>query len=215
MDKVLYDPNVVYLILVFGLWAGVTAAYIPGTGVVELVSLATVVGSVFLLTGMPTNWVGVVILVLGVISFLMIPFLSARWARIAEGGLILQAAGSFMLFYKGQQVSWILIALMIVISIAYHRFVLLPLMMKAREHKAVVDDDRDLVGAGGRVVKNFVPIGSEFVGSVQVNGEQWSAISDHKLESGEEVVVIERNGLQLAVEGIKHKQTPQSSEEEN
>lgn len=215
METLLYDPNIVYLILLFGLWVGVTAAYVPGTGIVELVSLVSVVGGIVLLTGMPTNWAGVIILVLGVISFLMIPFLSPRWARVAEGGLVLQALGSFMLFHNGVTVSWILILVMIGLSVLYHRLVLLPLVVKAREHTAVVDDDKQLIGAYGRVVKAFSAVGSDFVGIVNVRGEQWTASSDHKLKSGEDVVVLERYGLQLLVDGVKHKQAPQNIEETN
>ncbi|MCB9454094.1 MAG: hypothetical protein H6672_21895 [Anaerolineaceae bacterium] len=213
METLLNDPNIVYLILLFGLWVGVTAAYVPGTGVIELVSVIAVVGSIVLLAEMPTNWAGVVILVLGVISFLLIPFLSPAWARAAEGGLVLQVLGSFLLFQDGVAVSWLLIVVMIGLSVVYHRLVLVPLLVKAREHVAVVDDDSQLIGAYGRVVKPFSPVGSDFIGTVNVRGEQWTAACDHKLKSGEDVVVLERYGLQLLVESIKHKQTPQTEEE--
>jgi membrane-bound serine protease (ClpP class) len=215
METLLYDPNIVYLILLFGLWVGVTAVYVPGTGIVELVSLIAVVSGITLLTGMPTNWAGMIILVLGVIGFLMIPFLNPRWARLAEGGLVFQALGSFMLFQNGVSVSWLLILVMIGLSIIYHRLVLLPLVNKAREHVAVVDDDKQLIGAYGRVVKSFSPVGNDFVGTVHVRGEQWTASSDHRFKSGDDVVVIERFGLQLLVEGVKNKQAPQPLEETN
>ena len=88
------DINVVYLILVFGLWAAVTAAYIPGTGAPEALALIAVGGGILLLGSLPTNWPGVIVLFIGVLSFLLIPFLNNRWARLAEGGLILQVIGT-------------------------------------------------------------------------------------------------------------------------
>jgi membrane-bound ClpP family serine protease len=49
---------------------------------------------------------------------------------------------------------------------------------------------------------------------VQVRSEQWTARSDRPLQPGEEIVVLERDGLQLYVEGVKHKRTPRNGREE-
>ncbi len=206
------DPNVVYFLLVVGLWIAVTAAYIPGTGVVEVVALVAVGAAVYILANMPTNWAGAILLMLGVLSFLLIPFLSQRWARVAEAGLLLQVAGAFTLFH-GVQVSWLLIGVTVGLSILYHRLVLLPVLERSKKQVAVIDDTTQLVGAYGRVVKASSAAGHEFVGSVNVRGEQWTAYSDHPLQMGEEVVVVEREGLQLFVESVKHKQTPREQME--
>src|SRR5690348_12351835 len=102
------DVNIVYLILVMGLWAAVTAAYLPHTGILEGLALLGVGGGILLLTQLPTNWAGVVIVFIGVMSFLLIPFLNTRWARLAEGGLVLQVIGTLFMF-NGVQVSPLLI----------------------------------------------------------------------------------------------------------
>jgi membrane-bound ClpP family serine protease len=213
LNQFLLDPNVIYCILVFGLWAVVTATYIPGTGVAEVLALITLGVGILQLMAMPTNWIAVLLLCLGVMSFLMVPFLNARWARIAQAGLILQVVGALTLFH-GMQVSWIIVVLTIAVALAYHNFALMPLLEKSRNQLAVIDDDRHLVGATGYVAKASQPFGSSHVGSVNVRGEQWTANSKYPLEVGEEVVVLERDGLQLFVEGVKHKQTPQPTEKD-
>ncbi|GIL13294.1 MAG: hypothetical protein DWB42_14320 [Chloroflexi bacterium] len=198
------EPNIVYLILVFGLWSAVTAAYVPGTGVLELLALGALAVEILILQAMPVNWLALLALVVGVLSFLVIPFVNQRWARVAEGGLILQAIGGFFLF-DGPQVSWLLIALTILVSVLYHRFALLPLLARTRQQNAVIDDDGHLLGAPGRVSKAFEPVGKIYIGTVNVNGEQWTASSEKPLDAGDAIVVIERDGLQLTVEGLKHK----------
>jgi membrane-bound serine protease (ClpP class) len=206
------DPNVVYLILIFGLWAAVTAAYIPGTGGPEALALIGVAGGILLLAGMPTNWPGVIILFIGVLSFLLIPFLNNRWARLAEGGLILQVIGTLTMF-NGLQVSWLLLVVTIGLSILYHHGVLLPFLEKNRHQPTVIDDNKQLIGLVGRVVKPSEKVGASYMATVNVRGEQWTALADHALRAGDEVVVLERDGLQLQVEGVKHKQKPKKEED--
>lgn len=204
IEWLITEPNLVYLILVVGLWIAVTAAYVPGTGVLELAALGALVLIILILQAMPVNWFAVLLLVIGVLSFLLIPFLNQRWARVAELGLVPQIAGGLFLF-DGMQVSWLLIAVTVGISLVYHRFALMPLLAKARHQGAVIDDNGQLVGAPGRVVRAFERSGRNYIGTVNVNGEQWTAASIKPLDSGDEIVVVERDGLQLAVEGIKHK----------
>jgi membrane protein implicated in regulation of membrane protease activity len=49
---------------------------------------------------------------------------------------------------------------------------------------------------------------------VNVRGELWTANSDQPLHSGEEVVVVERDGLSIFVEGVKQKRAPLNGHEE-
>ncbi|MBI5667714.1 MAG: hypothetical protein HZC41_06870 [Chloroflexi bacterium] len=210
IDWLMMEPNIVYLILVFGLWIAVTAAYVPGTGVLELLAVGALIGVIVILQAMPVNWLAMLLLVVGVLSFLLIPFLSQRWARVAELGLVPQVLGGLFLF-NGMQVSWLLIAVTIGISLLYHRFALMPLLAKTRQQGAVIDDNGQLIGAAGRVIRPFERVGRNYVGTVHVNGEQWTAASAKPLDTGDEIVVVERDGLQLAVEGLKHKHTLEES----
>lgn len=211
MYNLFIDPNVVYLLLLFGLWVAVTAAYVPGTGVIEALAVIAIVAAFFVMASLPTNWWAVLLLVLGVLSFLLVPFLNARLAILAQGGLILQALGGAFLFH-GLAVSWLLIALTIGMALLYHNFALLPLLRKVREQKAVIDDNGQLVGAFGRASSAFIATGASYQGSVHVRGEQWTAYSEKPLLLGDEVIVLERDGLQLFVEGLKHKQAPHKEE---
>lgn len=204
---ILQDPNVLYLMLLFGLWVAAIAIYLPGSGILEIVALGCLAAVVYILTRAPTNWAAVIVLVIGVLGFLTMPLLLPKAARYALGGLLLQTIGGVTLFY-GQSASIVVIALTVAVSFAYHRYLLMPILRRHRE-LALPSEDDALLGARGRVVKALDPIGT-----VLVRSEQWTARSDRHLQPGEEIVVLERDGLQLYVEGVKHKRTPRNGREE-
>ncbi len=192
------DPNLVYLILILGLWMSVTAVYVPGTGAVELLAGIGVIASLVTLANMPTNWWSLILIVVGVLSFLVIPFLDRRFALLAVGGLVLQAAGSLTLF-NGTSVSLPLITVTIVASLIYHRYALLPALAHNRSKPAMLEDE-PIIGENGYVQSALNP-----VGTVYVRGESWTARSDQPLEKGTEIAVVDQEGLTLYVEALKHK----------
>lgn len=202
------DPNVVYLALVFGLWLGVTATYIPGTGIAELVGGVALIGSALLLMSLPTNWVAVLLIVVGVCSFIVVPFIKREYAPAAVAGLLLQGIGGWFLFHEGPGVSPVLIGVTLIAPLAYHQYVLLPMLDKMKT-EPVVNEDRQLIGAYGRVTRSLNP-----TGTVNVRGETWTATSDEMLEPGTEVVVVDRDGLQIHVEKVKQKHSEPNGHKE-
>jgi len=192
------NVNIIYVAFLFSLWIAVTAAYIPGTGLLEVIALVTVVASVYAMTENDANWLAVFVLVVGLLVFIALPFFEPKRAQWAYGGLALQVVGGLFLF-KGVVVSPILVAFVGLVSFAYHQFVLLHVL---RTHRRLPDTvmEMSLVGTRGRVITELNPRGTVYAG-----GEQWSAYSDDNLEVGAEVVVLEQEGLQLYVEGVKQK----------
>lgn len=207
MDELLnlatLDPNLVYLALVLGLWVALTAAYIPGTGLAEVTAFVLLAGTVAVLASLPTNWVAVVILILGLSSFLMAPFVNERFGQFAEVGLIGQAIGGYWLFAGSDLVvSPLMIALTVVLAALYNRFILLPTMRSQHASNEYDEADR-VIGIRGRVVKDLDP-----VGTVYVNKELWRARSDETLLKDVAVIVTGQDGLELFVEKAKREDTP-------
>lgn len=207
IDPSTIDPNLVYLILVAGLWAGVTAVYSPGTTILEILALVGLVVAVVLLSAMPTNWIAAGILATGVVIFIIMPFIQRQSIGIPISGLALQAVGGLLLFNE-HPTQWLLIGFTVFISLVYYWLVLLPILNKTPvEAKALYDDT--IIGARGRVLTPINPIGT-----IQLSGETWTARSEKPLKVGDEVVVIDRQGLQLTVEGLKQKRAPKSTDED-
>lgn len=198
------DPNLVYLILIAGLWLSVTAAYIPGTGIVEVLALVGVVAALIALAAMPTNWWAVILIVGGVLGFLIMPFIDRRFALLAVGGLALQAVGSLLLF-DSTPVGLPVIFVTIAAALLYHRFALLPTLEHHRGSPAMLED-QPLTGQTGYVQSALNP-----VGTVYVRGESWTARSEHKIDAGAEVSVVDQEGLTLFVEPVKQKRHPEEA----
>jgi membrane-bound serine protease (ClpP class) len=198
----LTDPNVVLVILLVGLWASVLAVYVPGTGLWEVLALAVLAGALYLLLSLPTNWTAVLALVAGTLDFLIMPLYRQRLTALAGAGLLLQIVGSLFLF-NGLSASWMTIAATTGISLAFYRFVLIPAQM-TRVHPPALSDEQLLPGSVGKVIMPLNPIGT-----VNVHGELWTAYSDRPLQAGDDVIVIQKEGLRLQVEKVKNKRKPQ------
>lgn len=208
IDPATASPDIIYIGLIICLWLGVTAAYVPGTGIMEGFAVVGLVASLIVLSQMPTNWLSALMIVVGVSLFLVMPFLQQQYASMAIFGLVLQGVGSVTLFRDDISVSLFAVTLMLAIPLAYHQLVLLPIIKKIRE-QPVADKDELLVGVEGRVTKDIDPFGT-----VRVKSELWTATSDDVIAAGSVVVVLEKKGLQLVVEEVKRKRKPTESEQE-
>jgi membrane-bound ClpP family serine protease len=195
-DPTLISPNLVYLLLMVGLWLGATGTYIPGTGIVEVAGAGLMILTLYLMTLLATNWLALIALVIGATVFFVLPLLKPEWIRFAQVGLVVQAVSSFFLF-EDTMVSPVLVVLGVLVAWFYHQTILQAILKHHRELSSTQKDEF-LVGAHGRVV---API--EDKGTVQVRGELWTARSPSRLERGTQIVVTEQQGLELHVEKAK------------
>jgi membrane-bound serine protease (ClpP class) len=166
--------------------------------VVEILAVVGVGAALVALASLPTNWWGVVLIVVGVLGFLVIPIIDRRFAMLAVGGLALQALGSLTLFH-GVSVGLPVIVVTIGASLLYHRFALMPTLELHRGSPAMLED-QPIIGLQG-----FVQSALDPVGTVYVRGESWTARSDHRVDTGTEVTVVDQEGLTLYVEPVKQK----------
>ena len=192
----LSDANFVYFLLMAGMWVSATGTYIPGTGVAEIVGIALIVGSLYLMSLLAVNWLAVLALVAGASLFFLLPLLKSEWESFAIAGLAIQAVASFFLFSEAS-VSPLFIAVGVILAFAYHRGILRSILQQQRELSSTQKDEF-LVGARGRVMAAI-----EDRGTVQVKGELWTARSRSRLETGTEIVVTQQEGLELHVEKAK------------
>jgi membrane-bound ClpP family serine protease len=198
----LLDPNVIYILLVAALWMIVTAITIPGTGVIEGLAVIGVLIALFLLANVPANWIAVMLIVSGGLSFLVLPLLDQRFLIVALVGLVLQALGGFGLLSTGG-VSVLVLMVVMIISLLYTRFALIPVLNTQHAGPHMLED-QSLVGMRGVVQTTINP-----VGTVYVHGESWTAkrADDDRtpIDAGSDVVVRDRDGLTVFVEPLKRK----------
>lgn len=194
--SILFDPNVLYVLLLASLWVAAVAVITPGTGVLETLGIVGVLGSIVLLAQVPTQWFAVVLIGAGTLSLLVLSLLVRRTVALAALGTVMQVAGGLIMF-SDRSVSLIVIGVMAFLSVLYLRFVLHP-AHHTRQLAPAMLDDVPLVGQTGLVQSDVNP-----VGTVRVRGESWTARSESPLPVGAEIVVTGQDGLTLLVRSAK------------
>ncbi len=184
-------PEVIYAVVMAGMWLAITGIYVPGTGVPEALALVVLIIAGVGLIVLPANPVGVVMLVIALGCFLALIYFSDFWYLIVVG-MLFQIIGSIFLFRAGSRPSIWSIILLNAVALAYHQIILLPGLRIQSKAKRL--DADALIGMQGEVVSTLDP-----VGTVRIQGELWRAHSQEVVEAGQLVRVLERRGLELVV----------------
>ncbi len=192
------NPNIVYLMLVLGIFLGVLALFSPGTGLLEGGALLVLAGAAW---GIYNNARHISLWALLILAFGVFPFLLAmrRWRDFIFLAIAIVAfeVGSVYLFVPA--VWW---KPVVNPFLAGFTIILTGLFLWIAGHKAIEAElmrpRHDLQTLVGQVGEAKTAIHAE--GSVQVAGEQWSAWSDAPIAAGEMVRVIRREGFILKVE---------------
>lgn len=195
----LWDPNIAYLLLVLTIFLATLAVLVPGTGLLEIGTLAAGVLAGYAALQLNINAWALAALALGLGALIV-----AAFARRGQWGWLLLSAlgligGSVFLFRTPQGGIAVHPALAFSASAllgAYFWFGVRAGLRAWREKPPVHSLDR-LVGQIGET-RTLV----HREGSVYVDGEMWSARSTRAIPPGRKVRVIGREGLTLFVEPV-------------
>ncbi|NJN79662.1 MAG: hypothetical protein HC797_03855 [Anaerolineales bacterium] len=192
----LLDPNIAYVILVTGVVLAFFSASTPGTGVGEVVAVFCLVLAGYAAYTLGINWWALVLLVLGIPPFIFAvrnPNQSILYLGIC---IFLLVVGSVFLFPTTEGLisvnpvlAFFMSALMSIILWAVLRK-----FIEVTSRRPTHDIDA-LIGESGTAASAIYK-----EGSVQVNGEMWSARSDVKIPSGSQIRVVSREGFILVVD---------------
>jgi membrane-bound serine protease (ClpP class) len=199
--------NLLYLLLVAGLWLAALAIVSPGTGTLEVLAFFALAGAGIGTLFLPPNGWAVIVLILGVVFLVM----SLRLKRV-EIWLGMSAVafclGSVFLFRLDSGGPAVHPLLAIVVSLMTLGYFWLAIRNAILAHQAGPTIDPALVlDQIGEVRTAIDPIGSVFV-----VGELWTARADAPIEVGAPVRVLDREGLVLTVEAIEPSEDMPSGE---
>ena len=218
LTGMLADPNIAYLLFTVGLLGVLAEVLHPGAIAPGVLGAIALVLAFLAFTELPMNWIGVVLLLIGIVA-IGTDLALFNTAFLALGGLAAYAIGSFLLYTRPralpggppmqlQEVDARLVA-MVVIGMAV--FVLLVNRALQRARRAPVASGASaLIGRTGTVESKLDPRGR-----VRVDSESWTAVAEHgegTIEVGEEVLVTELEGVTLRVARLHREQVTRREE---
>jgi membrane-bound serine protease (ClpP class) len=194
--EILINPNIAYVLLVSGTLLLIMAIFSPGTGILELGALFLLLLAGWEIYNLPFNPWALVIWLVGVIPFIIAVRQSKKliYLGIAIASMIV---GSLFLFQGdppwSPAVNPLLAVVVSILSGLFLWFATIKVIEADKRRPA--HDTEKLIGMLGEAKSDI-----ENEGSVQVDGELWSARSDIYIPIGSKIRVINREGFVLIVE---------------
>ncbi len=193
----LLDPNLGYVLAVGGLMLGILALFTPGTGLLEIGALFSLVLAAFSISNFAINTWALVLLVVGIVPFILATRRSGRliYMVVALASLVI---GSVFLIATPEGGVAVNPWLAVLVSGASSGFLWL---IGRRSLEAMALPTKNLSLLIGKKGEAHTDIFAE--GSAYVDGEEWSARSQVFIPTGSQVQVIGREGLTLIVEPVQ------------
>lgn len=192
----LSNPNIAYLLLMIGIYGLIFEFMNPGFIAPGVIGAICLLLGLYALNVLPINYSGAALLLLG-IALMVAELFVPSFGALGIGGVTAFVLGSLMLIdteaVPGYGISRPLIATVAVTS-AFFFMIVLGMAVKARRRK-VVSGSEEMIGARGKALEDFSGTGPVFV-----HGEIWEAKTLTPLSKGQEIRVVQREGLQLIVE---------------
>jgi membrane-bound serine protease (ClpP class) len=189
------DPNLAYLILVIATILAVLALLSPGSGFIEIGAVIAALFAAYSIYRLPLSGIALAILSVGGILFLVAFFRKdRRW--ILGSSILCLIIGSAFLFrseHWWQPAVNPLLAILVSAATGSFFWVIGRKLLEASVATPHHDPDR-LIGELGEAKTDI-----HQHGSVQVDGELWSATSHTPIPAGSLVRVVKRDGFTLEV----------------
>lgn len=193
--QALANPNLAFIFMSLGTLGVLFELANPGTGFGGILGGILLVLAFFSLAVLPIDLVGVILLVLALALFAAELFVPGVGVLAGGGAVALVLAGLFM-FERPTGVS-VDLSVLIPVAVVAGLGALLIGRLAWRSQRAAVYSGQAGTLVGSRATVRST--GSETV-HVWVAGALWRARSDHRLEVGQQVRIIDAEGLVLTVE---------------
>lgn len=194
---VIANPSVAYILLLIGIGGLVMEGMHPGGVLPGVVGAICLLLALYALQMLPVNFVGLALILLGVILIVSEAFVPA-YGVLGTGGVISFVIGSVILMDTGVPGYGVALPVVIGVAIATAGILVGIVWMAMRSHKQpVVSGREEMIGAIGEILADF-----EGRGTVHVHGERWQARSVVPLKRGQAVAVTGIHGLILDVKPV-------------
>ncbi len=196
--QTLIDPNVVYLLLMAGLWCAALAITTPGIGIPEAGAVLFLSLALVGLVRLPINILGLFLITLS-LGFYVLEIKFPSHGAFVIAGMLALATGSFFLFPANEGAAQLSVSLVIGMVLATAAFFVLAIRLAwAARHAPPFQNPDAVVGTVGEAKTDILK-----EGAVQVGDELWTAEAEEMIPAGTRVQILKRSGLHLKVARVK------------
>jgi membrane-bound serine protease (ClpP class) len=188
-------PNIAYLLLLLGMVGIYFELSHPGAVLPGVLGGISVLLALFALSVLPVNYVGVLLILLG-IGFFVLEVKVASYGLLTAAGLVAFVLGSLMLIrspFSALRVG-LAVVLPTAVAVAFIVIFLLSRVLRSRREQPLTGAE----GLVGETADVAVALGPD--GKVFVHGEYWDAFSHVPVPEGGKVRVVRVVGRRLEVE---------------
>jgi membrane-bound serine protease (ClpP class) len=196
----LSNPNVAFLLLIFGFYGILFELYTPGWGVAGTLGVVCLALAFFGLAVLPVNYVGLLLIALALGLFVAEVFVTS-FGALTLAGVICLALGGVMLV--DSPVGFLRVSMSVVAPVAAATALITVFLVGGiiRAHrKRVLTGSEALLGAEAVAQEPFSGAEGRYHGMVRAHGELWRAQCSAPVEAGDVLHVRDRRGLTLLVE---------------
>jgi membrane-bound serine protease (ClpP class) len=205
---ILTDPNIVFMLLSFGLVAIIVEIRSPGGWVAGAFGTVALGLSLYGLGVLPVNWLGLAFIIMAFILFIL-DIKAPTHGALSAAAVASLAAGAFILFSQPEVTPFGRLSIPLVIGqsiLIGSIFAFLVTMALRAQTLRPTTGYEGLIDQLGRVTQDLNP-----EGMVQVWGERWRArsVDDQLIAAGSEVEVVEAGKMRLLVRPAQTGQPPE------
>lgn len=197
--SVIAQPNVAFLLMMFGFYGILFEFYNPGWGVSGTLGVVCILLGLFGLAVLPVNYLGLALIFCALALFTAEVFVTSFGALTAAGVACMILGGAMLIDSPSgfARISW---TVLLPVAAATAAVTLLLVSGIVRTHRAPVQTGGEgLVGQTARAAGNFDASDGRYRGTVLIHGERWRAESPEPLKEGQSCRVEDREGLTLIV----------------
>ncbi len=190
--SVITDPNVAYILLLIGVYGLFLEFYSPGGIIPGVAGAISLLIALYAFQVLPVNYVGLALIVLGIILMVMEAFVPST-GILGIGGVIAFVVGSVILMDTESEAFQIALPLIIAVAAfsALLLVIIVGMLMRSRR-VALVSGNSAMLSEIAEVMEDFTD-----KGLVRVHGELWQAVTERPVKKGQLLPIKAINGLEL------------------
>jgi membrane-bound serine protease (ClpP class) len=192
------NPEIAYLLILFGTFGIIFELYNPGIGLAGIIGAVCLLLGFYALSVLPTNWAGVVLIVMSVVFFI-VDLQVAGLGVWTAGGVAALVAGGLLLFSGAPDAlalsPWAIVTAVVVTLVFFISVMTAALRVRLRRP---ISGEEALVGTVGEAKTDIAP-----EGTVTTKGTLWRARTmETGIAAGSKVQIKATEGLVLLVEPL-------------